>query len=48
MGDTIQLIQLPDGTWAAVSRSMTYGEAAIIVLLAALVLIKLYELWRQR
>jgi len=46
--DTSQLILLPDGTYAVLLRSMSYGEAAIILLLTALVLLKVYELWRQQ
>lgn len=45
---TTQLIQLPDGTWALVDRSLSYGEAAIIILLAAIVFIEVYKLWRER
>lgn len=46
--ETAQLIQLPDGTWAVLERSITWGEAVIIMLLVALLFLKLYELWRQR
>lgn len=45
--DTAQYILLPDGTYAAIMRSITWGEAIIIVLLVALVFLKLYELWKQ-
>lgn len=41
------LIQLPDGSWAVLHRSMTWGEAVIIILLTALVLLKVYELWSK-
>lgn len=36
---------LPDGTVAIVYASMTWGEATIILLLVALVVLKVYELW---
>lgn len=46
--ETSLLVQLPDGTWAVVQRSITYGEATIILLLVALLFLELYKLWRQR
>lgn len=48
MLDTLQYVQLPDGTWAAVERSITWGESVVILLLAALVFLELYRLWRQK
>lgn len=45
--DTSQLVLLPDGTYALISRTMTWGEATIILLLAVLVLIELYKLWHR-
>lgn len=41
------LVQLPDGTWAVLHRSMTWGEAIISLLLVALVVLKVYELWTR-
>ena len=46
--DTSQLVQLPDGSFALVERTMSYGEATLILLVAALVFIELYKLWRDR
>jgi hypothetical protein len=40
-----QIINLADGTQAVVIRSMTWGESVIILLLAALVILKVCELW---
>ena len=40
-----QIITLPDGSQAVIIRSMTWGEAVIILLLTALVVLKVYELW---
>lgn len=42
------LIQLPDGTYAVLHRGMTWGEAVIIILLTALVLLRIYEVWSSR
>lgn len=44
---SIQLITLSDGTQAVILRSMTYGEATIILLLVALLFLKVVELWRK-
>lgn len=41
-------MQLPDGTFAVVERSITWGESVVILLLAALLFVELYKLWRQR
>lgn len=43
-----ELITLPDGTQALLQRSMSWGEAVIILLLTALVFLKVYELWARR
>jgi hypothetical protein len=43
-----QLVLLPDGTYALIERSMSWGEATIIILLATLVFVELYKLWRHR
>jgi hypothetical protein len=40
-----QIVTLPDGTQAVIIRSLTWGEATIILLLAALLVLKIYELW---
>lgn len=45
---TTQYILLPDGTYAALVRSMTYGEAAVILLLVAVVFMLAMLMWRQR
>lgn len=42
---TNHYIQLPDGTYAVVLRSMTWGEAVIILLLVAIVFLQVYALW---
>lgn len=44
----VEYLLLPDGTYAGISRQMSYGEAVIIFLLVALVFLKVYELWRAR
>jgi ABC-type nickel/cobalt efflux system permease component RcnA len=44
---TSEIITLPDGTQGAILRSMDYGDAVIILLLAALLFLRVYELWRQ-
>ena len=41
------LVRLPDGTYAVLHRSMTWGEAVIGLLLLALVILKVYELWTR-
>ena len=46
--DTTQLVLLPDGTYALIERSMTWGEATLILLLAMIVLIELYKLWHRK
>lgn len=43
-----ELINLPDGTYAVIHHSMTWGEAVIGLLLLALVVLKVYELWSHR
>jgi hypothetical protein len=43
--ETAQLIQLPDGTYAAVVRSATYGELTVILILVALLFLQVYALW---
>ena len=45
--DTTQYIQLPDGTWAALSRSMDWGQIVIALLLVALLVLYLYDLWTR-
>lgn len=44
--DTREYIYLADGTYAALDRSMTYGDAVIILLLVSFVFLQLYKLWR--
>lgn len=44
---TIQLVQLPDGSYGAVVQTITYGEAVIILLLVALLFLRIYEVWRR-
>lgn len=46
--DTSQLVQLPDGSLALIQRTMTFGEATLILLVAALLFLELYKLWRNR
>lgn len=43
-----QYIELPDGTYAAVVASMTYGEIIVVLLLTVIVFVELYRLWRER
>lgn len=42
---TQQFITLPDGTQAVLIRSLTWGEAVIILLFVALVFFKVLEMW---
>jgi hypothetical protein len=46
--DTDTIVKLSDGTYAVLHRSMTWGESMIIVLLAAMLFLQVYALWRQR
>jgi hypothetical protein len=46
--ETSQLVALPDGTYALIERSVTWGDATIILLLAMIVLIELYTLWHRK
>jgi hypothetical protein len=43
-----QYIQLPDGSYAAVVQSMSYGDIVIILLLVVIVFVELFNLWRSR
>lgn len=43
--ETAQYIQLPDGTYAALERSMSYGDAVLILILVALLFLQVYALW---
>ena len=43
-----QVIILPDGSVAVLSRTMTWGDIVIILLLVALLFLELYKLWRTR
>jgi hypothetical protein len=45
--ETTTYIQLPDGTWSVIFRSMTYGEIVIILLLVALLILYIYDLWTR-
>jgi hypothetical protein len=46
--DTTQYIVLPDGTYAALDRSMTYGDVVTILLLVAVMFLLVVAIWRQR
>ena len=46
--DTSQYIQLPDGSYAMIARTMSWGEATLILLVSVLVFLELYKLWRSR
>lgn len=39
---------LPDGTYAVLHRSVTWGEGVIIILLVALVFLQVYALWTRK
>lgn len=43
--ETTTYIRLPDGTWAALSRTMTWGDIVVILLLVALLVLYIYDLW---
>jgi hypothetical protein len=45
--DTTQYIQLPDGSYAALSRTMSYGDVVIVLLLVAVVFLQVYSTWRR-
>jgi len=46
--ETTQYILLPDGSYAALDRSMTYGDVVTILLLVAVVFLLVVAIWRQR
>jgi hypothetical protein len=46
--DTTSLIQLPDGTWAVLNRSMDWGQVVIILLLVAMLVLQVFSLWQRR
>jgi hypothetical protein len=41
------VVTLPNGTQAALVRTMDYGDVIVILLLVAIVFLQLYSLWRQ-
>lgn len=45
--DPTQYIQLPDGTYATLVRSMSYGDVTTILLLVAIVVIQVYAIWSR-
>jgi hypothetical protein len=47
MDGTDLLVLLPDGTYAVLHRSMTWGEVVIALLLLAILVLKVYELWTR-
>ena len=47
IGGMDTVITLPDGSHAALVRTMDYGDVVIILLLIAILFLKVYSLWRQ-
>ena len=45
--DPTQYIQLPDGTYATLVRSMSYGDVTTILLLVAIVVLQVYAIWSR-
>lgn len=43
-----QIVTLPDGTYAVLSRSMTWGDMVIILLLVAMLVLQFYDIWRRQ
>ena len=43
-----QYIQLPDGTYAALVRSMSYGDVVLILLLVPMLVMLGYVIWIHR
>jgi hypothetical protein len=43
--ETLTIVQLPDGSLAAVDRTMSWGEQAIILLLVATLFIQVVQIW---
>lgn len=46
--DTTLFVQLPDGTFAAVSRTVDWGQIIIILILVALLTLYIYDLWTRK
>ena len=38
---------LPDGSYAAISRVITYGDMVVILILVALLFLVVYATWRR-
>lgn len=45
--DTDLLVQLPDGTWAVVHQAMSWGDIVILLVLVALLMLYIYDLWNR-
>jgi hypothetical protein len=48
MDGTVEIITLPDGSQAALIRSMSYGDVVVILLLVAIVFLLVYHIWRRK
>lgn len=46
--DMLQLVQLPSGDYAALSRTMSYGDVTIALLLVAVLVMQVLALLRVR
>jgi len=46
--DTNAYIRLPDGSYGAVAQTMSYGDIVIIILLSAMLLLYIYQMWNNR
>lgn len=44
----IQLVQLPDGTYAAMSRLMTWGDVAQLAIELAILILMVWVVWQNR
>lgn len=48
MDQYTHLIRLADGSYAAIIRSLSYGDAVLILLLTAILFLQGFELWSRR
>ena len=46
--ETLQLVQLPSGEYAALSRTMSYGDVVIALLLVAVLAVQVLVVLRVR
>jgi hypothetical protein len=46
--DTLQLVQLPSGHYAALNRTMSYGDVVLALLLVAMLVVQVLVVLRVR